>query len=57
MCRRPTYSLRVNRLRVSMEDLQQRLQDSEVECDPSPFLPDDFLRVDPPQHPSCHRGH
>ncbi len=28
-----------------MDELQQRLQDSEVECEPSPFLPDDFLRV------------
>ncbi|CAL5218678.1 g386 [Coccomyxa viridis] len=43
--RRPTYSLRVNKLRVSMGELQQRLQDSEVECEPSPFLPDDFLRI------------
>ena len=44
-CRRPVYSLRVNRLRVTLEELQQRLRDSDVECEPSPFLPNDFLRV------------
>ena len=40
------YSVRVNRLRVSPAELQQRLEDNGVECEPSPFLPDDFLRVD-----------
>ncbi len=39
------YSVRVNRLRVSPAELQQRLEDNGVECEPSPFLPDDFLRV------------
>ena len=47
VCRRPTYSLRVNRLRISTAELQQRLQESGVECEASPFLPDDFLRVCP----------
>lgn len=42
--------MRVNKLRVSMGELQQRLQDSEVECEPSPFLPDDFLRVGHHKH-------
>ena len=40
------YSVRVNRLRVSLAELQQRLKHNGVECEPSPFLPDDFLRVD-----------
>ena len=40
------YSVRVNRLRVSPAELQQRLEHNGVECEPSPFLPDDFLRVD-----------
>ena len=55
-CRRPVYSLRVNRLRVTMEELQQRLRDSDVECEPSPFLPNDFLRVlcAASLHPSLH---
>jgi hypothetical protein len=39
------YSLRVNRLRITLEELQQRLHDIDVECEPSLYLPDDFLRV------------
>ena len=39
------YSVRVNRLRVSLAELQQRLEHNGVECELSPFLPDDFLRV------------
>ena len=44
-CRQPSYSLRVNTMRISLQDLRSRLLAIAVETEASPYLPHDFLQV------------
>ena len=44
---RPAYSLRVNTMRISAQDLRERLLEMGVEAEPSSFLPTEFLQAAP----------
>ncbi|EIE25940.1 S-adenosyl-L-methionine-dependent methyltransferase [Coccomyxa subellipsoidea C-169] len=43
--RRPVYSLRVNTMKVDIGVLEQELQEGGVDVERSPYLPEEYLRV------------
>lgn len=45
-CRPPVYTVRVNQLKgATASELLEQLSEAGVEAEPSPYLPEDFIRI------------